>query len=226
MRLAIAGAGRMGQSIQRLIDDDDEFSLAGLWRRGDDIDELLQRADAVVDFSLPDGTAIVAESAARHRKPMVSGVSGLDDSQYAVINATAACIPLVYDRNMSLGIAVLARTVAVAAASLGDSFDVRIAETHHVHKKDAPSGTALLLGAAIAAATGAADDSHIEYRSERRGDVPGDHEITLRSATEELRYRHSVMTRDVFAAGALRAVRWVTASGRPPGLYSMQDVLF
>ncbi len=125
---------------------------------------------------------------------------------------------------MSLGIAVLERSVREAAATLGTAFEVSIAEVHHVHKKDAPSGTALKLGEAIARARGEASTDGIKFESERRGEVPGDHQVMMRTATETLTFGHSVTTRQVFVDGALRAARWVV--GQPPGLYSMQDVLF
>ena len=131
---------------------------------------------------------------------------------------------MVYDRNMSLGIAVLERSVREAAASLGFDFEVEIAETHHVHKKDAPSGTALKLGEAIAAARGETGTGNVRFEVERRGEVPGDHEVTMQTPSERLVFAHSVSTRQVFADGALRAARWIV--GRPAGQYGMQDVLF
>ena len=214
----------MGQSIASLIEADGDLDLAGIWRRGDDLDALVTKADVVIDFSLPDGTVAVAEAVSRHVVPLVCGVSGLDDEQLAVLHGTAGKVPVVYDRNMSLGIAVLKRSVSEAAHSLGMDFDVHIAETHHVHKKDAPSGTALLLGEAVANARGEEGTGTVTFESERRGEVPGDHEVRMTSPAETLTFAHSVTTRDVFADGALRAARWI--AGRPAGLYTMQDVLF
>ena len=123
---------------------------------------------------------------------------------------------------MSPGIAVLEKIAVDAAVALGNDFAVEIQETHHVHKLDAPSGTALKLGEAVTRARGA-DPAGIHYESERRGEVPGDHRVILSSATERLVLEHSVATRDVFAAGALRAARWL--ADRPAALYTMQDVL-
>ena len=223
MRIAIAGAGRMGQSIAAGIAQHDALELAGTWRRGEDLDALLAQADVVIDFSLPGGTEEVAQAVVRHAVPLVCGVSGLNEQQMSLLDEAAASVPVVYDRNMSLGVAVLERCVREAAAILGPAFAAEINEVHHVHKKDAPSGTALKLGEAIAEARGGADPA-LEYHSERRGEVPGDHEVILRSPTESLTLAHSVTTRQVFADGALRAARWV--AGRPPGRYTMQDVLF
>lgn len=224
IRVAIAGAGRMGKAIAAGLDAHDDLELAGLWGRGEDLDALLRRADVVIDFSLPEGTMQVVDAVLAHGKPLVCGVSGLDDEQIAAIDAAAARIPLVYDRNMSLGIAVLARSVRDAAASLGLDFDVEISEVHHVHKKDAPSGTALKLGEIVAAARGEEGTGSVRFHSERRGEVPGDHEVVMASPTERLRFAHSVTTRQVFADGAIRAARWVV--GQSPGRYGMSDVLF
>ena len=214
----------MGQAIASLIENGDGLEFAGFWRRAEDLDALVTKADVVIDFSLPEGTVAVAEAVSRHFVPLVCGVSGLSDEQLADLYTAAGKVPVVYDRNMSLGIAVLKRSVSEAAGSLGLDFDVHIAETHHVHKKDAPSGTALLLGEAVAEARGEKGTGTVSFESERRGEVPGDHDVRMSSPTETLTFAHSVTTREVFADGALRAARWVT--GRPAGLYSMQDVLF
>lgn len=224
IRVAIAGAGRMGQSIASVLEDHEKLECIGTWGRGDDLDALVARADVLIDFSLPEATDDVVETVIRHHTPLVCGVSGLSDAQMAKVREASASIPLVYDRNMSLGIAVLERSVREAAASLGGDFEVRISEVHHVHKKDAPSGTALKLGEAVADARGEADTGSIEFASERRGEVPGDHEVVMESSTERLTFAHSVTTRRVFADGAVRAAAWVV--NRSPGLYTMRDVLF
>ena len=224
IRVAIAGAGRMGKAIAAGLDKQDDLELAGIWGRGDDLEALIANADVVIDFSLPEGTMQVLDAVRTHGKPLVCGVSGLDDSQMARIDEAAAGIPVVYDRNMSLGIAVLARSVRDAAASLGMDFEVEIAEVHHVHKKDSPSGTALKLGEIVAAARGEQGTGAVRFHSERRGEVPGDHEVVMSSPTERLSFGHSVTTRQVFADGALRAARWI--AGQPPGRYAMSDVLF
>lgn len=214
----------MGHAVADGIDRAPDLVLAGIWARGDSIDEIATAADIVVDFSLPTGTEIVLAAVSRHAIPLVCGVSGLDERQMQALGDAARIVPVVYDRNMSLGIAVLERTVREAAASLGPDFSVEISETHHIHKKDAPSGTALKLGEAIAEARGDPDTGAIRFHSERRGEVPGDHEVRMSSPSEQLTFAHSVTTRQVFADGALRAARWCV--DRPPGLYSMRDVLF
>jgi 4-hydroxy-tetrahydrodipicolinate reductase len=212
----------MGKAIAGAVEAASDLELAGTWKRGDDLDPLVESADVVIDFSLPGATGTVLESVQRLSTPLVCGVTGLAAEQLQALEQAGSSIPIVYDRNMSPGIAVLERIAADAAAALGSEFSVAIHETHHVHKVDAPSGTALKLGEAVARARGE-DPAGIHYESERRGEVPGDHRVILASATERLVLEHSVSTRDVFAAGAIRAARWL--AGRAPGLYSMQDVL-
>ena len=215
----------MGQAIMQAIDVADDLQVSGVWARGGSIDEVVAAADVIIDFSLPDATAILLETVMRHRKPLVCGVSGLDDSLWAMLQKAATVIPLVYDRNMSQGIAVLDDLVGRAGRSLGTEFAVEVHETHHVHKVDSPSGTALQLGESIAAARPqeTAEDA-VRFEVERRGEVPGEHSVIFSSPTETLTLGHSVTTRQVFADGALRAARWVSVQS--PGFYRMRDVLF
>lgn len=214
----------MGQTLAGSIQQQADLKLAGVWHRGVALDTVLADADVVIDFSLPDGTELVLREALARKLPVVCGVSGLNDSQFIGLKAAASQIPLVYDRNMSLGIAVLERTVRQAAATLGQEYEIAVSEVHHVHKKDSPSGTALKLGEAMADARGESGTGRIRFEAERRGEVPGDHKVTMQTATETLTFGHSVTTRQVFADGALRAARWVVS--QRAGLYSMQDVLF
>ena len=224
IRVAIAGTGRMGQAIAAALEQQEDMELAGLWGRGDDLDALVASADVVIDFSLPAGTGQVLDSVVRQGKPLVCGVSGLDDDTMDRLDKAASTVPVVYDRNMSLGVAILERTVREAAASLGMDFSVAVSEVHHIHKIDAPSGTALKLGEAVAAARGEEGTGSVEFSSERRGEVPGDHEVVMSSPTERLTFAHSVTTRQVFADGAIRAARWLVRQDR--GRYAMGDVLF
>lgn len=213
----------MGQAIAARIAAAPDLELAGLATRDSDLAALVAASDVVVDFSLPEGTRDLLKVMAEVGKPLVCGVSGLGDEQMQRLAATAERFPVVFDRNMSQGIAVLDAVLREVGGALGAEFSVSIDEVHHVHKKDAPSGTALKLGETL---TSVRDESAagIEYASERRAEVPGDHTVTFKSATECLSFSHSVSTREVFADGALRAARWVV--DRNPGLYSMRDVLF
>jgi len=212
----------MGQAIADGIAASDAFELSATWKRGDDLDALATECNVLIDFSLPDATEQVIAAAVRQKVPLVCGVSGLSAEQMSLLDDASNTIPVLFDRNMSLGVAVLEDIVRRAAQALGTDFEVEVHETHHVHKIDAPSGTALKLGEAAAEARGT-DPTDIKYESERRGEVPGDHEVILRSATETLTLGHSVTTRQVFADGALRAARWLV--NKSPGRYSMQNVL-
>ena len=238
IRLGIAGAGRMGLAIINAVSEFADLEISSVWVRdpdaardmatpsgaiiSSDLEHVIEAADVVIDFSLFEATEQVAAAVTRYRKPLVCGVSGLADAQLEALGSAAETVPVVYDRNMSQGIAVLQELVARAARSLGDEYAIEIHETHHIHKKDAPSGTALKLGESIAEARDRDDSVH--YQSERRGEVPGDHEVIFSSPTERLTLGHSVTTRSVFAEGALRATRWI--ANRQPGLYDMHDVLF
>jgi len=212
----------MGLAVAESVRAADDLELAGIWRRGEALDTLLADSDVLIDFSLPEATATVAAAAAAGGVPLVCGVSGLGEAARAALHKASRAIPIVYDRNMSLGIAVLENLVRAAVLALGNTFSVEVHETHHVHKIDAPSGTALKLGEAIAQTRGI-DPADIHYESERRGEVPGDHEVILASTTERLSLAHSVTTRQVFADGALAAARWI--AGKSAGLFTMHDVL-
>lgn len=228
----------MGLAIINAVSEFPDLEIGSVWVRdpeaaadmatpsgaiiSSDLDHVVQAADVIIDFSLFEATEKVAAAVARFGRPLVCGVSGLGEAQLAALEEAAKSVPVVYDRNMSQGIAVLQELVARAARSLGDEYAIEIHETHHIHKKDAPSGTALKLGESIAEARDRDDSVH--YQSERRGEVPGDHEVIFSSPTERLTLGHSVTTRSVFAEGALRATRWI--ANRQPGLYDMHDVLF
>jgi len=214
----------MGLAIAASVEASEDLALSGIWKRGRDVNPIAAAADVIIDFSLPTGSEDVLAAALSHRTPLVCGVSGLSERQMDSLAQAAREIPVVYDRNMSLGVAVLERAVRDAAAALGRDFAIEISETHHVHKKDAPSGTALKLGEAIADSRGEPGTDGFSFASQRIGEVPGDHEVIMRSPTERLSFGHSVTTRQVFVDGALRAARWVV--DQPAGLYSMGDVLF
>lgn len=213
----------MGQAIAAIAERDDDLHLAGVWKRGEDPGPLIASADVLIDFSLPDGTQRILDAMPATGVPFVCGVTGLDERQLGRIDALAARSAVVYDRNMSRGIAVLDAALRHIAGALPPDFATAVAEVHHVHKKDAPSGTALKLAETVAATRGIAA-SEIPIASERHGEVPGDHEVSFTSESESIVLSHSVSNRDVFAEGAIAAARWVVR--QPAGRYSMHDVLF
>lgn len=173
--------------------------------------------DVAVDFSLPEAFDPVLALCLARGVPLVSGTTGLSDAQRAAIDAAAGRIPVVWAANFSLGVAVLADLVERAARMLG-GWDCDIVEAHHVHKKDAPSGTALALGAR--AEEGGASP---RYASLRAGDIVGEHTVQFATAGERIELVHRATSRDIFARGALHVARGIV--GRAPGLYAVKDML-
>ena len=194
------------------------------------------RADVVVDFSTPAATLALAAVAAAAGTALVSGTTGLGDEVRAALDRVSARIPLLWEPNMSVGVHVLTRLVAQATASL-EGWDLEVVETHHRAKVDAPSGTALRLAEAMQQARagstrlvhgregkpGPRGAGEIGVHAVRGGDVIGDHVVHFLGGGERLELTHRATSRDVFAHGALRAARWI--AGRPPGRYSLGDVL-
>jgi 4-hydroxy-tetrahydrodipicolinate reductase len=241
----------MGQELMHAIAISDTLRLASVWSRkplaaddetvvNDDLARVLSIADVAIDFSLPDATPAILEAVLAARKPLVIGVSGLETDTVGAIERLSQTVPVLYDRNMSLGIAVLDRLVREAAAVLGTAFQAEIHERHHAHKKDAPSGTALKLGASLAAARQQDFESarvyepaglnrpllpgQIGFEVGREGEVTGEHTVIFYSDSERLELKHVALNRRVFADGALQAARWLTL--QRAGLYSMRDLLF
>lgn len=263
MRLIVNGcAGRMGRTLIRLIDEHAALHLAGgLEAKGspalgqdlgvlaggeklglsasDDALALMAEADGVIDFTTPEASLELAGLAAQARSVHIIGSTGFDAPQEAAIAAAARHARIVKSGNMSLGVNVLAGLVKQAAAQLGDEWDIEILDMHHRHKVDAPSGTALLLGAAAADGRGIdldharesgrdgigapRADGAIGFAALRGGSVVGDHEVILAGENEQIRLSHRAEDRDIFARGALKAALW--AHDKSEGLYTMQDVL-
>lgn len=265
MRLVVLGAaGRMGRNLVRIIEETpgvtlaaaierkgspvlghDAGELAGLGEIGtvvtDALEPVLADADGILDFTAPAYSIAVAGLAAQHGLVHVIGTTGFsaqDDA--AVAQAAASGARIVKSGNMSLGVNMLAALVERAAQALGaDGFDIEIAEMHHRHKVDAPSGTALLLGEAAAAGraialadasvrvrdghTGPRPTGAIGFATLRGGSVIGDHSVIFAGEGERIELVHRADDRAIYARGAVKAALW--AGGQAPGLYSMRDVL-
>jgi 4-hydroxy-tetrahydrodipicolinate reductase len=176
---------------------------------------LIANAEALIDFTTPKNSVELAALAAQARIVHVIGTTGFSADDEVKIRAAARHAVIVKSGNMSLGVNLLAALVKQAAKAL-PGFDLRIFEMHHKHKVDAPSGTALLLGAA-------SERNDIEYASLRAGSVVGEHQVILAGPAERVILSHSAEDRRIFAAGALAAVKW--GQGKKPGLYAMADVL-
>ncbi len=221
----------------------DAGELAGIGRLDvpvtDDLAARIGEIDVVVDFSRPEATlanlAICAEAGCR----LVIGTTGFTAEQRAAIEAAAEGLPVVLAPNMSVGVNLCFRLLELAARVLGDEVDIEIVEAHHRHKVDAPSGTALRMGEIVAEAlgrdlaecavygregqTGPRDRRTIGFETIRAGDIVGDHTVLFAGTGERIEITHKASSRMTFALGAMRAARWL--SGRPAGLYDMQDVL-
>jgi 4-hydroxy-tetrahydrodipicolinate reductase len=205
----------------------------------DDALALMAAADGVIDFTTPAASVELAGLAAQARNVHIIGTTGFDAAQEEAIAAAARHARIVKSGNMSLGVNVLAGLVRQAAAQLGDDWDIEILDMHHRHKVDAPSGTALLLGAAAADGRGVDLDDRREsgrdgigepratgaigFAALRGGSVVGDHEVILAGENEQIRLVHRAEDRDIFARGALKAAQW--AHDKSEGLYTMQNVL-
>jgi 4-hydroxy-tetrahydrodipicolinate reductase len=238
----------MGAVVARLADEDAELQIiAGVDRRTDavlpfpaftDIAEYNGEADVIVDFSSPDALVALLSAAEARKIPLVLCTTGYSAPQLDRIRDYARKIPIFRSGNMSLGINLLAELVKRAASVLGSDFDVEIVERHHRRKLDAPSGTAIML----ADAAGAAFDEKPDYvfdRSARReerpkaeigisavrgGTIVGEHTVIFAGNDEIIELRHSALSREVFAVGAVRAAKYM-ATVTQPGMYDMSDVL-
>jgi len=232
LRLLIHGAsGRMGQALLRLAADDPQLTVSAAVTRRTPAprviegvayfaaDELVSAPefDVAIDFSLPAGFDAILALCVERGVALVSGTTGLDPRQQTALAEAAARIPLVWASNFSLGVAVLTELVERAAACL-PGWDCDIVESHHIHKQDAPSGTALSLG--DAAAQGGAGP---RYASLRAGDIVGEHLVQFTGLGERLELTHRATNRDIFARGALHLARQLPA--RAPGCYRIHDFL-
>lgn len=195
--------------------------------------------DVLLDFSAPEATLAALRICAAQGKPAVVGTTGFDDAGLAAIRQTAQSVPVLLSPNMSVGVNVVFKLVEAAARALGDDVDVEVFEAHHRHKVDAPSGTAVRLGEVLAAAlgrdlasdavygregiTGERPNRTIGFHSLRGGDIVGEHTVTFAGTGERIEITHRAASRSNFAAGALRAVRFIV--DQPPGLYGMDGVL-
>jgi 4-hydroxy-tetrahydrodipicolinate reductase len=213
-------------------------TLGGL-RIGSDVRAALAAADLLIDFTRPQGTLAHLQACAGAGKSIVIGTTGFSAEETARIAQASRQIPIVMSPNFAVGVNVVFRLAEIAARALGDDYDVEIIEAHHRQKVDAPSGTALALGRIVAAAMGrdlAAVASHgrsgdvgarpakqIGFHAVRGGDIVGEHTVMFAGAGERVEVAVRSQSRMTYAAGALRAAKFL--HGKPNGLYDMQDVL-
>jgi 4-hydroxy-tetrahydrodipicolinate reductase len=253
--IVVAGAaGRMGRAVIEAIAADPRASLhaalehdgstalgtnAGGVQVTSDALAAVLHGRAIIDFTTPATTVALSALAAQARIAHVIGTTGLSADDQKKIVAASRHAPIVQSGNFSLGVNLLAALTKRAAEALGPSFDIEIVEMHHRHKVDAPSGTALMLGRAAAEArgqpleelripareghTGARAEGGIGFAALRGGSVVGDHTVIFAADHERIELTHKAESRGIFARGALAAALW--GASKPPGLYSMQDVL-
>ncbi len=234
IKLGIAGScGKMGRRIYELagLDKDLEVALAlekkGTSLIGKDLGRIkvssnldgLFLIDVLVDFTLPEAVDTHLDYAAKYKKALVLGTTGLSGAQKNKVEEISKIVPVVFTPNMSVGVNVLFSILPEIVKKLGPDYSVEIIEAHHKAKKDAPSGTAKKLAEIITQVT----KNDVPTHSIRLGDIFGDHTIVFCGNSERIEIKHQAHSRDLFVVGALRAVKWIF--GKPAGLYSMQDVL-
>jgi 4-hydroxy-tetrahydrodipicolinate reductase len=220
IRLTIIGAaGRMGKSVVDVAQNDPEIQIAALCDLGDSIESGLKNSDVAIDFSQAESLEEICRAALHHRKPLVIGTTGHSQRQREILEETGRSVAIVLASNFSVGVNVLFWLTRKTAELLGSDFDPEIIETHHKMKKDAPSGTAKSLGEILKTLR----NSEISIQSIREGEVVGEHTVIFAGPGERLELTHRAADRAIFAAGALRAAKWII--NKAAGLYSMQDVL-
>ena len=251
----LGASGRMGRSVLELAGHTEGIEVAGACDRDGsdaigrevapgvvctaDLAAAMADASAYIDFTTPAATARAARVAVDTNTAAVIGTTGLDADATAAVAAAAASVPVLVAPNFSLGVNLLFALAETAARALPDDFDLEVVELHHKRKRDAPSGTAIALAEALARGRGVDFDHHRRYAREgdvgarpdqeigvvavRGGDIVGEHTAYLISELERIEITHRAASRSIFAAGALRAARWI--SRRPPGRYTMKDVL-
>lgn len=245
MKIWISGAaGHMGQAVAQLAREQGIEILGGIDQReafGIDtyrvFTSLPEPGDAIIDFSAPAALNSLLPWAVQNGVPCVLATTGYTEDQLAEIDNAAKQIAIFRSANMSVGIALLRKLAREAAAALGENFDIEIVEAHHRRKKDAPSGTALMLYDAVKNARGETspavfgregrncprEKGEIGIHALRGGTVTGEHQVCFLGEMERITLSHSAESRAVFAAGALRAAAFL--QGKKPGLYDMDDLL-
>ena len=256
-RIAILGAtGRMGRALITAAEANAQVRLGAAIERaghaevgsainreglkvGDDLRAAAADFDVLIDFTRPEATLAALDTCIALNKAIVIGTTGFTAEQRAVVDAAAQKIPLLIAGNFSIGVNLCLKLLEDAARALGEGFDVEVVEAHHKHKVEAPSGTALMMGEAVAQAlgrdlkdcavyeryghTGAREGQTIGFSTIRGGDVVGDHTVMFLGDGERVEITHKASSRANFANGAVRAAAWL--AGRGPGLYTMRQVL-
>jgi len=252
INLAVTGCmGRMGQQIIKSVNKDKNFKLVAL-TEGKKIkkkignisislnnQQVLKKANLIIDFTIPKCTLEILKIALKLKKRVVIGTTGFNKKEENLIKKFSKKIPILKAGNMSLGINLLMYLTEIASSSLGKNFLSKVFEIHHKHKKDYPSGTALMLGKGIAVGKNKNFYSllgkkylnkktfpygkKINFNSLRKGEIVGEHEVKFSSGKEIITLNHEAFDRALYSEGALTAAKWLM--NKRPGLYSMRDVM-
>lgn len=239
IKIGVYGSnGRMGREIIDAIEHNEGCVLSYSYSRseGSDIDDLCKNSDVVIDFSSPEGLMALLPCALRYNTKLVVGTTSFTNLEYNALVAASKNIPILYSANMSFLVALIEKTVSEIARTLDSTYDVEIIDSHHSSKKDAPSGTALSLGYAIAKArnvefiqwnhqNGKRPQSAIGFSSIRGGNISGEHRIMFIGNNESIEISHKSENRSIYANGAIRCALWMSSQEKP-GLYSTRDVYY
>ena len=252
INLAISGClGRMGQQLIKSSKNNKNFKLAALTENkvinkkiaGIKLDmnteQAFRNTDVIIDFTVPSCTLDVLKIASKLKKRVVIGTTGFNRKEEILIKKFSKKIPILKAGNMSLGVNLLMYLTEIASKSLNDEYLSKVFEVHHKHKKDYPSGTALMLGKGIADGKNKnlynlmgkkflnkksfPYGKKINFNSIRKGEIIGEHEVTFSSGKEIIRLNHEAFDRALYSDGALTATKWLI--NKKPGLYSMRDLL-
>ena len=252
INLAISGClGRMGQQLIKSVSANKDFNLVTLTENkilnkkiagiklNLNTNEAFKNTDVIIDFTIPNCTLDILKIASKLKKRLVIGTTGFSQKEELLIKKFSKKIPILKAGNMSLGVNLLMYLTEVASKSLNDEYLSKVFEVHHKHKKDYPSGTALMLGKGIA--NGRKKDFYnlmgkkflnkktfpygkkINFNSIRKGEIIGEHEVTFSSGKEIIKLNHEAFDRALYSDGALTAAKWLI--NKKPGLYSMRDLL-
>lgn len=229
--IGIYGGGRMAEAVFSRASAFPEYQVSAIISRTpvtwagtvpqyDSPDRLESGLDVLIDFSLPDGTLAAAQWCAKTGTALLSGTTGLAAEHLGAIEEAAVSTAVLSSANLSTGIALVRHLAEELSRMSGEHVDVHIEDTHHVHKKDAPSGTALMLGGAITAIRG---QDEIKYSSHREGEEIGRHVVRFSMPGEDVEIIHQAHKRSIYALGALNVAGWLASQG--PGMYDLRNFL-
>ncbi|MDA7474150.1 4-hydroxy-tetrahydrodipicolinate reductase [Candidatus Pelagibacter ubique] len=252
INLAISGClGRMGQQLIKSSKNNNNFKLVALTENkaiskkingiklNINTEQTFKKTDVIIDFTIPNCTLDILKIASKLKKRVVIGTTGFNQKEEALIKKFSKKIPILKAGNMSLGVNLLMYLTEIASKSLNEEYLSKVFEVHHKHKKDYPSGTALMLGKGIADGKNKNLYSlmgkkflnkksfpygkKINFNSIRKGEIIGEHEVTFSSGKEIIKLNHEAFDRALYSDGALTAAKWLI--NKKPGLYSMRDLL-